>query len=139
MRVFKGQPLDPCRSFDIVNGEFIQILHSGGNHWVCVSSVGCEKDHVNLYDSLFYDVICDDVEEQVRNLLGEEFRYISVVPVQQQLNGFDCGVFSIVYATSRVFMHDPKNIQFHIPKMRTHLIHCLKSGKMEQFPVINLP
>jgi len=109
-------------------------LHSGGNHWVCLSSIGCAKGQVNLHDSLFHDVVCDDIEDQVRNLLGEEFRNLSVVPVQQQLNGADCGVFSIACATSLVFMHDPKNIQIDIPKMRRHLIKCLKSGRMEQFP-----
>lgn len=90
---FQRPTLGPCRSFDTVGGEFVQILHTGGNHCVCLSSIGCAKGHVNLYDSLFHDVVCDDIEDQVRNLLGEEFRKLSVVPVQQQLNGSDCGVF----------------------------------------------
>ena len=49
--------------------------------------------------------------------------------VKQQLNESDCGVFSIAYATSLVFMNDPKIIQYDIPKMRGHLIKCLKSGQ----------
>ena len=58
-----------------------------------------------------------------------------VVTVQQQLNGSACGVFSIAYATSFVFMDDPKKVQYDIPKIREHLIKCLKSGQMEQFGV----
>ena len=50
----------PIRSFDIISGEFIQILNTGGNHWVCLSSIGCSIGHVNLYDSFFHDVVCDD-------------------------------------------------------------------------------
>ena len=48
-------------NFDQVDGDFIQILHTGGNHWVCVSSIGCEDGVVNLYDSLFRDVIIHDL------------------------------------------------------------------------------
>lgn len=112
------------------------MLHTGGNHWVCLSSIGCSKGHVNLHDSLFHDFICDDIEEQARDLLGNELRKLSVVPVQQQFNGSDCGVFSIAYATSLVFMDDPKIIQYDIPKMLGHLI---KAGQMEQLPAIPLP
>lgn len=79
------------------------------------------------------------MEEQARDLLGNEFGKLSVVPVQQQFNGSDCGVFSIAYATSLVFMDDPKIFQYDIAKMRGHLIKCLKSGQMEQFPAIPLP
>ena len=55
----------------------------------------------------FHDVVCDDIEEQARSLLGQDFRRINVVPIQQQLNGSDCGVFAIAFATSLVFMQDP--------------------------------
>ena len=136
---FQRPTLGLCNNFDVVGGEFVQLLHTGGNHWVCLSSIGCPKGQVNLYDSFFHDVICDDIEQQAQDLLGDEFRKLSVVPVHQQLNGSDCGVFSIAFATSLVFMDDPKIMQYDIPKMRGHLIKCLKSGQMEQFPAIPLP
>ena len=135
---FQRPTLGPIRAFDIVAGEFIQILNTGGNHWICLSSIGCTNGHVNLYDSFFHDVVSDDIEEQAGSLLGQEFR-VNVVPVQQQLNGSDCGVFSIAFATSLVFMQDPKAIQFDIPKMRPHLSRCLKSARMEPFPTVDLP
>lgn len=105
---FQRTALGQCRNLDVVGGEFYQVLHTGSNHWVCLSSIGCSKGPVNLYDSLFHDVICDDIEEQARDLLGNEFGKLSVVPVQQQFNGCDCGLFSIAYATSLVFMNDAK-------------------------------
>ena len=73
------------------------IAFTGGNHWVCLSSIGCSSGHVNLYDSFFHDVVCDDIEEQARSLLGQEFRGINVVPIQQQLNGSDRICDSICY------------------------------------------
>ena len=71
----------------------MQILHTGNHHWVCTSSVGCFPSIVNLYDSLFHDIIVDEVEEQVTNLMADKFVGINIVPVQQQRNGSDCGVF----------------------------------------------
>ena len=32
--------------------EFVQILNMNGNHWVTVSTTGCDCSHLNLYDSL---------------------------------------------------------------------------------------
>ena len=40
---FQRPTLGPVRNFDIITGEFIQILHTGGNHWVCISSIGCSR------------------------------------------------------------------------------------------------
>ena len=73
--------LGPVRNFDVVSGEFVQILHTGNNHWVCVSSIGCVPGHVNLFDSLYHDsVIIQEVEEQTNDLLGG--RLIALDPSQ---------------------------------------------------------
>lgn len=31
--------------------EFVQVILIGGNHWIAVSTVGCEPNHVLVYDS----------------------------------------------------------------------------------------
>ena len=66
---FQQTSLGPFSNFDQVHGDFVQILHTGGNHWVCASSIGCEKGVENLYDSLSYDVILDDLQQQVEHLV----------------------------------------------------------------------
>ena len=48
----------------------MQILHAGNYHRVCITSVGCSDCIVNLYDSLYHNVISKDVEEQAINLVG---------------------------------------------------------------------
>jgi len=53
---FQRTTLGPCRSFDIVTGEFVQILNTGQGHWVCVSSIACQPGIVHLFDSLYNDV-----------------------------------------------------------------------------------
>ena len=60
---FQRPTLGPVRNFNIVGSEFIQILHTGNYHWVCVSSIGCLPAMVNLYDSLFHNIIEDEVEQ----------------------------------------------------------------------------
>ena len=39
-------------AFQEVGEESVQILHSGGNHWVTISTVGLDVPSVRIYDSL---------------------------------------------------------------------------------------
>ena len=56
--------LGPVRNFNIVSGEFVKLLHTRSDHWVCVSSIGSLPGHVN--DSLYHDVISQVVEDQTK-------------------------------------------------------------------------
>ena len=38
---FQRPTFGPVRNVSVVSGEFVQLLHTGQHHWVCVSSVGC--------------------------------------------------------------------------------------------------
>ena len=60
---------------------------------------------------------------------------MNIVPVQQQSNGSECGVFAIAFATSLVHTLDPKVPQFNVPQMRPHLYACLKAGLITPFPM----
>ena len=65
-----------------------------------MSTVRSDDGLVDLYDSLYRNVIESEVEEQVKNLVGTgNFSGIPVVAVQQQGNGSDCGVYSIACET----------------------------------------
>ena len=102
---------------------------------MCVGSVGCEDGTVNLYDSLYHNIIHREVEDQVRNLVGHaNFTGVQVVPVQQQQNGSDCGVFAAAFATCLAYGIPPQAVQFDVQKMRTHLYQSLKNGVLQMFP-----
>ena len=79
---FQRKTIGPVRNFNVVTSEFIQILHTGHSHWVCVSSIGCHGDHITLYDSLYNNIIATEVEGQVKALLGERECQMLVAPVQ---------------------------------------------------------
>ena len=109
---FQRPTLGPVRNFSVFSGEFVQILHTGQTHWVCVSSVGCIPGTVTLFDSLYHDKISQEVEDHVRNLLAHNFQKLEYAPCQQQTNGRDCGVFAIAFATALVFGSNPQNLNF---------------------------
>ncbi|PFX19773.1 hypothetical protein AWC38_SpisGene15809 [Stylophora pistillata] len=104
---FQRPILGRVRNLDVESGEFIQILHTGSDHWVCVSSIGCTPGIVNLYDSLFHHAICQEIEEQTNDLLGWNLISLNSVPVQQENNGSDCGVFCVAFATCLAFATNP--------------------------------
>ena len=132
---FQRPILGPVRNFDVVSGEFIQILHTGSAHWVCVSNSGCHPFDVNLYGSLYQDVICQEVADQTKDLLGGRLNSLIYVPVQQQNNGNDCGIFAIAFACYLVNGKDPRQVTFDPSRMRSHLAECLRNEKMNNFPV----
>ena len=94
---FQRPTLGPVRNFDVVSGEFVQILHTGNDHWMCVSSIGCVPGYVSLFDSLCHDsVIIQEVEEQTNDLIGGRLIVLDPKPVQQQSNGSDWGFCSCI-------------------------------------------
>ena len=43
-------------SFEVLRGEFVQIIIVGGCHWCTISNVGCDDGVVNVYDSMYPSV-----------------------------------------------------------------------------------
>ena len=123
IRGFQRPTLGPCKNFDVVTGEFIQILHTGNYHWVCVSSIGCLPGIINLYDNLYHNVFKDEIEEQVKDLVAEDdFRGITVVPVQQRPNRSYCCISSAAFATCLAHYQPPEAMQLYFNKMWEHLL-----------------
>lgn len=40
-------------AFNIMPGEFLQILHTSQDHWLTISTIGVKHPIVKIYDSLF--------------------------------------------------------------------------------------
>ena len=130
---FQRPTLGSVRQFDIMTGPFIQIVHLNNNHWVCFSSINSPPGYVAVYDSLSSPVT-QELLELAFDLTGPAFKGIHSIPVQQQKNGSDCGVFSIVFATSLVYGQNPMNVTYNIGQMRPHLLQCIQGGILTPFP-----
>lgn len=56
-------------SFKASEGELVQVLHSGGNHWLTVSTVGVKATNViRIYDSLGTS-LPSQTRRQIANLM----------------------------------------------------------------------
>ena len=87
--------------------------------------------HMN-YANLLQE--CQKIQLRISDAEIQLIKKLVVVPVQQQNDGCDCGVFATAYATSLVYTKDPLTAEFDIPKMRPNLLLCLKSGHVDLFP-----
>ena len=124
-------------SFDVEPGEFVQILHTGSGHWITVSNIGMKHAEVQVFDSM-YKHVPTMVKAQIASLLATEEPAIkmNMMDVQMQSGGYDCGLFSIAFATALVFGEQPGQFLFDQKKMRAHLIQCLEVQQITPFPIM---
>ena len=107
---FMDTCLGKTQQFDLVtrNKSYVQIIHAGSLHWVCVVNTLITKNGNGihyLYDSLSRSEIMIDIVKQVASYSCHPEPVITLVTkaIQQQTNGVDCGLFSIVFATKLAF------------------------------------
>ena len=126
-------------SWDVPTGEFVQILHTEGNHWITISNInvsdtpGFSANTVNVYDSLY-----KGISQETKSLIGEYHQgnkvKINIMNVQQQENDSDCGVFAIAFAKTILAGIDPTMEYF--TNARSHLISSLIQGSIPKFPSV---
>ena len=114
-------------SFRAGNNEHIQLLNDGNNHWLL--SV-CSSGRVQIFDSLKNNA--GRFTLRSLNVIYRNFKdmstgklTLSLLPVQKQKDGFNCGAFAIAYATEILDGKSPIDARFDVPAVRNHLISCL--------------
>ena len=138
---FQDTVVGKTQSYDIIRKEenFIQLLHAGSLHWVCVANTASNK-HDNgecqLFDSLSNGTVSPDVAQQIAAFLMCDLPEIlvEIKPVQQQTNSVDCGLFAIAFAASLAFGEDPTTVVYDTERLRPHLVKCLDNNAMKTFP-----
>ena len=124
-------------SFSVPTSEFIQILNSTGQHWVTLTSIGCELGKVKIYDSSFR-CVTGRMKTIMLNIPSKHIQ-IELPPFQKQPNGDDCGLFAIASAVCLAEGQDPSEVNWDVHQMRTHLLECLQKGCLEKFPTCDDP
>ena len=110
-------------AFQVHSGE---IIHVRNNHWCVVSTVDCGTGAVHVYDSL-YKPISKETVRQIASLVNSpssELR-VTMMDVEKQSNGSDCGVLAIAYAFDLCSGLNPCTVRFDHSKIRSHLATCL--------------
>ena len=109
--------------------EFVQILNLSNNHWITISTIGCETGSVNVFDSLnmFLSLA---VKRLIADILMSSNKEIMInyVNVQQQSGGSDCGLFAIAFATCLCESQNPSLVYFCQKQMCSHLMSCFEIG-----------
>ena len=54
--------------------------------------------------------------------------------MQQQQDGYDCGIFAIAFATDVAYNHKPEQRTYNQSVMRKHLLAQLENETMSSFP-----
>ena len=94
---------------------------------------------LQLYDSSASGKLTFSLEEQLSQIYqGAKKEWCpesETMPVQQQANTRDCGVYSIAYAYHAALGDDLTELHFDPVQMRRHLIHCFTSEEFSPFPV----
>ena len=121
--------------FQPVYQDHIQLLHDGGAHWFLSF---CSSGRVQICDSL-KSALNRNSQKSIfslyKNVVGENGKVNpTFLPVQQQPDGFNCGVFAIAFAAEILDGQSPIEATFDVAKMRDHLIVCLQQETLQPFP-----
>ena len=130
---------EECQSLGTPKEDFVQIVNVAGNHWVTLSNIGCPKDTVMLYDSLYNDldpISKEKLKKQIAYMLMPTSEHVTIqwADVQKQTGTSDCGLFAIAAATSLCYGISPQDCNWEQEKMRDHLCKCFQQKDMALFP-----
>ena len=83
-------------SFQILRGEFVQIIFIGGCHWCTISNIECDDGVVNVYDSMYSSASSGTIKLIASLVFSPaEQLIVRMMDVGRQSNGSDCGVLAI--------------------------------------------
>ena len=108
----------------VVGGEeCVQVLHSGGNHWLTISTIGCPYSTINIYDSMCC-TLPHSTQKMICALLVSHEPNVTLrfIDVDRQNNANDCGLYALAFASTLCSGKDPRHITFSKTDLRKHLL-----------------
>ena len=117
-------------------------MHDGNNHWL---QSFCSNKEVKVCDTLRTSLrsslsrITKKCMKSLYRLFVDETGklVVSIVPVQKQNGGYNCGLFAIAFAAAILDGKSPEDEYFDVSKMRHHLIYCLVNETLIPFPKVD--
>ena len=112
--------------------NYLQFLHCRGNHWITVSTLGCAKGEINIFDSIFSSLDKDILS----NIFKNNSLCFKNADVHKQKGVKDCGLFAIAFATHLANGTSPTCVSFDQSSLRTHLVSCISQNVINLFPML---
>lgn len=112
----------------------IHIFHTGGDHWICATTINASGKRVLIYNFGY-----TKWDETALCLIKKQFRcspsnIIVLKGVQKQQGGKECGLYAIANATSIAFGRDPLELSYNEVAMRKHLVEYFSCQDLKPFP-----
>lgn len=103
---FQPPTLAQNLSFKRIEGPYVQIIHTNGNHWITVA--GIHGSLVKVYDSK-YKSLSEDTARQIACLTAADKKHITIhlENTQFQKGSTTCGLYAIAFATEICFGNNP--------------------------------
>jgi len=127
LRMSDLYPMKPPRA-SLVDTEKIQILNSGGNHWVTIRAIVPGQQIVEVYDSLHLGVNIMLAMQIAAVIRFPPFvkNFSTITPaVMRQKNNKDCGIHAIAFALTACQKKEPES-------------QCLLETKVKYFKQMSL-
>ena len=119
----------------VVTSEGVQILNENNNHWLCVATVGCPANVINLYDSRKSKAAATIVCQIATFIQCQASSFmICGISCQKQSGSRDCSLYAIAMATQLCHGELPKSVIWVQMLMRSHLLKCFEGGQLVPFP-----
>ena len=120
--------------------NFVQVLNVDDNHWITISNIGCDDNHIKVYDSLYRGIPKSGRSTflaAVALLLNTSKSDMTIewVDTVKQSGGSDCGLFAIATAVCLCNGRDPRKEVFDQSVMREHLALCIHCDEISPFPL----
>ena len=127
--------LSQTGTWPIVTSEGVQILNENNNHWLCVSTVGCPANVINLYDSTKRKA-APTIIRQIATFIHCQASSFTICGIgcQKQSGSRDCGLYATATATQLCHGELPGSVVWDQMLMRSHLLECFEGGELVPFP-----
>ena len=106
--------------FSVMPSQGIQIINDQ-KHWTCISTIGCQPGHVDVYDILYSTLSPSAVQRCTKRRLI-------------QSGASDCELFSIACAVCLCQGKDHCRFSWTQELMHKHLTACLSNQRTLLFP-----
>ena len=124
------------KHYDIVKyPEYIRILLSRKNHWICIAGgIVPDNEEIFVFDSMERTKIDKNLGKVILKMYdNKKLLTFNIRNVQKQEQSL-CGYFSLAFATALCYGKDPENLVFNPSNLIEHYIACITEKKVKEFP-----